>query len=100
MQMPRALSFLRERRTALLSVFLAAEIAVLAFVLAENAWPREVPEALGWTIYFGSFPWSLPWADAEDPPVTMIAIAASFGVNVVIAAAVGWYAAGRMKRPS
>ena len=98
MQMPRALSFLRERRTALLSVFLAAEIAVLAFVLAENAWPREVPEALGWAIYLGSFPWSLPWADGENPPVTMIAIAASFGVNVVIVAMVGWYAAGRMKR--
>ena len=98
MQKPRVLSFLRKRRTALLSVFLAAEIAVLAFVLAENAWPRAVPEALGWAIYLGSFPWSLPWADGENPPVTMVAIAASFGVNVVIVAMVGWYAAGRMKR--
>lgn len=98
MQMPRALSFLRERRTALLSVFLAAEVAVLLFVLAENAWPREVPEVLGWAIYLGSYPWSLPWADGEDPPVTMIAIAASFGANVVIASAIVWGIVGRMKR--
>ena len=98
MRKPRILSFLRERRTALLSIFLAAQIAVLLFVLAENAWPREVPEALVWAIYLGSYPWSLPWADGENPPVAMIAIAASFGANVVIASAIVWGIAGRMKR--
>ncbi|HUJ00024.1 MAG TPA: hypothetical protein VLY46_07295 [Usitatibacter sp.] len=100
MEKPGFLSFLRARRTALLSVFLGAEVAVLLFVLAENAWPREVPAALGWTIYLGSFPWTRAWlaAGSENVGLTMAVIAASFGLNVVIVGAIAWYAAGRMAK--
>ncbi len=99
---PRFLELLRARRTALLAVFLAAEVAVLLFVLAENAWPREVPEALGWTIYLGSFPWSLAWlaTGSEEIGITMAVISAAFGLNVVIVTVVAWSIARRMKRSS
>lgn len=102
MKTPGLLSFLRARRTALLSVFLGAQIAVLLFVLAENAWPREVPEALGWTIYLGSYPWSLAWlaADSEQVGITMAVIAASFGLNVVIVVALAWFVARARKMRS
>jgi hypothetical protein len=80
-------------RRRFLAAFLAAEVAVFAFVLAEHAWPRDVPEALGWTIYFGSYPWSLPWlaASAEEPARAMAIVAAAFALNVAIASsAAGW----------
>ena len=71
-----------------LAVFLAAEVAVLAFVLAEHAWPRGVPDAFGWIILFGSYPWSLPWiAESPEAPATAMAVvAAAFALNVAIAA--------------
>jgi len=83
----------RAGRRFFLAAFLAAELAVLAFVLAEHAWPRDVPEALGWAIYFGSYPWSLPWlaASGENPAATMAIVAAAFALNVAIgASAAGW----------
>lgn len=88
------IAFVRERRAALLAVFMGAEVAVLAFVLAEHAWPRSVPEVFGWTIFLGSYPWSLPWlaVGRDDVAVTMAVLAAAFALNVVLATAVAWYA--------
>ena len=93
------IAFLRARRTALLAVFMAAELAVLLFVLAERAWPRAVPPPLGWTIYLGSYPWSLPWlaSGSEEVGITMAVITAGFGLNVALVTAVAWYAARRAR---
>lgn len=91
----RVFRFLRTRRTALLSTFLAAEAAVLLFVLAEQAWPRAMPAALGWTLYLGTYPWSLPWLarESEQPGITMAVLAACFGLNVTLLVALGWFVA-------
>lgn len=96
------IAFLRTRRTALLAVFMAAELAVMLFLLALHAWPRSVPEFLGWAIYFGSYPWSMPWLahDPDDVPVTMIVITSAFGLNVVLATALGWYGWSRRRGAS
>lgn len=86
----RVSGFARAGRRRFLAAFLAAEAAVLAFMLAQRAWPRDVPEAFGWTIYLGSYPWSLPWIGAEDPAATL-AIAAAFALNVaIVATAAAW----------
>lgn len=84
----------RAGRRRFLAAFLAAEVAVLAFVLAQHAWPRGVPEAFGWTIYFGSYPWSLPWlaTSAEEPATAMAIVAAAFALNVAIAASAAHWA--------
>jgi hypothetical protein len=89
---PRGLALLRSRRTALLFVFLAAEVFVLLSLLAQQAWPRAVPAALGWTIFLGTYPWSLAWlaVGSEDPGITMAVLAACFGLNATLLAALGW----------
>lgn len=76
-------------------MFLAAEVAVLLFVLAEHASPRAVPAVLGWAIFLGSYPWSLPWLalESEQPGITMAVLAACFGLNVTLLAAFGWFLA-------
>jgi hypothetical protein len=96
----------RAGRRRFLAAFLAAEVAVFAFVLAEHAWPREVPEAFGWTIYLGSYPWSLPWlsTSAEEPARAMAIVAAAFALNVaIVASAAAWawrrYRVPRGERP-
>ena len=96
----RLIAFLRQRRPALLAVFMAAELAVLFFVLAQHVWPRAVPEAVGWTVYFGSYPWALAWlaADREEPAATMAIVSACFALNITLVAALAWYAASRWKR--
>jgi hypothetical protein len=95
------IAFVRARRRALLAVFMAAELAVLLFILAQHAWPRSVPEAFGWTIFLGSYPWSLPWLalDSDEVAVTMAVITVAFAVNVVLATALGWYACSRWRAP-
>jgi len=90
----RLKGLVRAGRRRFLAAFLAAEVAVLAFVLAEHAWPRDVPEAFGWAIYFGSYPWSLPWiaSSAEEPATAMAVVAAAFALNVAIAASAACWA--------
>ena len=91
----------RAGRRRFLAAFLAAEVAVFGFVLAEHAWPRGVPEAFGWTIYFGSYPWSLPWlaTSDENPAAAMAIVAAAFAFNVAIAASVAAWAWNRYRMP-
>ncbi|HET9471963.1 MAG TPA: hypothetical protein VFO24_12730, partial [Usitatibacter sp.] len=91
----------RAGRRGFLAAFLGAELAVLAFVWAEHAWPRAVPEAFGWTIYFGSYPWSLPWlaTSAENPATAMAVVAAAFAFNVAIAASAAGWAWRRYRAP-
>ena len=91
------IAFLRKRRPALLAVFMAGELAVLLFLLAEQAWPRAVPEALGWTVYFGTWPWALAWLaqDRDAPAATLAILSASFALNVTLVVAIGWYAIER-----
>lgn len=93
------IAFVRARRRALLAVFMAAELAVLLLLAAENAWPRSVPEAFGWAVFLGSYPWSLPWLalGREDVAITMIVVTAAFALNVVIAAALAAYAWSRWR---
>ena len=95
----RALAFPRSRRTALLSVFLAAEAFVLLSLLAQHAWPRAMPAALGWSIYLGTYPWTLAWLawGSEDPGITMAVLAACFGLNVTLLAALGWLVVRRRR---
>ena len=95
------IAFVRARRRALLAVFMAAELAVLLFILAQHAWPRCVPEAFGWTIFLGSYPWSLPWVatDGDDVAVTMAAITIAFAINVVLVTVLAWYAFSRWRAP-
>jgi hypothetical protein len=97
----RLTGLVRAGRRRFLTAFLAAEVAVLAFVLAEHAWPRGVPEAFGWTIYFGSYPWSLPWlaTSDENPAAAMAIVAAAFALNVAIAASASSWAWKRYRAP-
>lgn len=76
---------------------MAGELVVLLFLLAQRAWPRGIPEAVGWAVYFGTFPWSLPWLaqDRDAPAATMVILSASFALNVTLVTAIGWYAAER-----
>ena len=93
------IAFVRSRRRALLAVFLGAELAVLLLVAAENAWPRAIPEAFGWTVYLGSYPWSLPWlaVGADALAWTMIVVTAAFALNVVLLAIAAGYAWSRWR---
>lgn len=95
------IAFVRARRRALLAVFMAAELAVLLFILAQHAWPRSVPQAFGWTIFLGSYPWSLPWAAGDGDPVavTMAAITIAFALNAVLVTVLAWYAFSRWRAP-
>jgi len=76
---------------------MAGVLAVLLFLLAQRAWPRGVPEAVGWAVYFGTYPWSLPWLaqELDAPAATMVVLAASFALNVTLVAAIAWYAFAR-----
>jgi hypothetical protein len=100
---PRAraslIAFVRARRRALLAVFMGAELAVLLLVAAENAWPRAIPEAFGWAVFLGSYPWSLPWlaAGKDDIAWTMIVVTAAFSLNVVLLAIAAGYAWSRWR---
>ena len=98
---PGLIAFVRARRRALLAVFMGAELAVLLFILAQHAWPRSVPEAFGWTIFLGSYPWSLPWlaTDSNEVAATMAVITIAFALNVVLATAIAWYAWSRRRAP-
>ncbi len=95
------IAFVRARRRGLLAVFMGAELAVLIFILAQHAWPRSVPEAFGWTIFLGSYPWSLPWlaTDSDEVAVTMAVITVAFAINVVLVTALAWYACSRWRAP-
>ena len=87
------IAFLRARRTALLAVFMLALLAVLLFIGAQHAWPRSVPEAIGWTVYYGSWPWSLPWiGDVAPTAASVVALACSFAFNVTLAVLIVWFA--------
>jgi hypothetical protein len=90
------IAFLRARRTAVLAVFMLALLAVLLFIGAQHAWPRSVPEAFGWAVYYGSWPWSLPWlGDVAPTGATVVALACSFALNVTLAVLLVWFALSR-----
>lgn len=93
------IAFVRRRRRTLLAVFLGAELAVFVLLAAENAWPRAIPEAFGWTVFLGSYPWSLPWLALarDDVAVTMMVVTAAFALNVVLLAAAAGYAWSRWR---
>jgi hypothetical protein len=83
---------------------MAGELAVLLFLLAQQAWPRALPEAVGWTVYFGTYPWALAWlaGDRDAPAATMAILSASFALNVTLVVAIAWYAIerrGARRRP-
>lgn len=87
------IAFLKPRKTILLAVFMLAELAVLLFLGAQHLWPRSVPAAIGWVVFFGSYPWSLPWlaVGRDEIAATMAILTFCFALNVVAATAVLWY---------
>jgi hypothetical protein len=91
---PGFLAFAAARKGMLVALFLAgAALVPIVFVL-QGLGVLPMGEPGGWLLIFAAMPWSLA-VFAVPNPAGLAIIAVGLGINLVLVAAVVWYAVSR-----